>query len=212
MRDHNLGTPETYEGIALGEEAAVYGLVARCQGRMVDLARALIKRHGVPAMYDAHDIANEVLFQLIKGASRRKKPHFETSDEFWDYARVLMVRRILDARDGADSLKRGGPGRNGQSAKGQVESAPARGVERVEAELDDLPSQRASHESVIDGAMEVEWLIEELDDPSLKRIARLKYEGFTLREIAKATKLDEATVKRKLQDIRAIWEKYDPNA
>jgi hypothetical protein len=59
-------TPEAFDGIALGVDSAAHNLVSGCQGRIVDLAHKLVKRHGVPAAHDAYGIANRLTSELDK--------------------------------------------------------------------------------------------------------------------------------------------------
>jgi DNA-directed RNA polymerase specialized sigma24 family protein len=56
-------------------------------------------------------------------------------------------------------------------------------------------------------AEEVGRLLELLGDKDLRRVALWKLEGFTNKEIADKLKRSVATVERKLERIRSIWEK-----
>ena len=53
---------------------------------------------------------------------------------------------------------------------------------------------------------ECQLLWDGLDDPLLPQIAMYKFEGYTNQEIADMRECSLATVKRKVRQIRTIWE------
>ena len=57
---------------------------------------------------------------------------------------------------------------------------------------------------------QLEKLVDEFDDPQLKRIAHLKLEGYTNEEIAEELSTSTRTVIRKLKRIRKEWEEFSP--
>jgi DNA-directed RNA polymerase specialized sigma24 family protein len=174
---------------------------------MVKLARALIRRYGLQAVLDAEDAANAALYQVYKATSVGKPPRFEDDDGLWRFARVLVAREILDTRRRIGSVRRGGPGREREKpdVAGSEELVVDRGFVQADVELDKLQSRGVSAEDRVAGALEVEHLIAMLGDPMLKRIVRLRLEGYTDAEIAEETGQDRTTIYRKVRRIRDIW-------
>lgn len=182
-------------------------LASHCYERMVDLARSLIRRHGLPAVLDAEGAANAALYHFLTAASKGRSRKFETSEEFWQFTRLLILRRLLHVYDQNRGVKRGGSGRRKRRSTGQHDDGAGGGLTREEVDLDDLPSPHASHEAIVDAQMLVKRLVEGTRDPSLRNIAEMKLKGYTNEEVAQATNQDVSTVKRKLHDLRDRWEK-----
>ena len=184
---------------------------------MIDLARLLIRRHGMPTVLDAEGAANAALNHFLTAASKGRSRKFETSKGFWQFTRFLIRRRLLHDYDQHRTAKRGGAGRGSHRSAGGRGGGAGVGLTREEADLggltledvdlDGLPSRVASHEAVVDGQMLVKRLVEALRDPSLRAIAWMKLEGCTNEEVAKSANQDVSTVKRKLHFIREEWKR-----
>jgi DNA-directed RNA polymerase specialized sigma24 family protein len=200
-------TPDILEGIALGEEFAAQRLAGHCYERMIDMARSLIRRHGLPTVLDAEGAANAALYHFVTAPSKGSPRKFETSAEFWQFARLFILRYLLHGYDRHRAARRGGSGRRSRpSADGRGEVSDSERT-REEVDLDSLPSRLASHEAIVDGQIFVKRLVAGLRDPALRTIAQMKLEGSTNEEVALATNLDVSTVKRKLHDLRERWDK-----
>ena len=76
MRYTEPSTPDILEGIELGEECAAQRLAGHCFERMIEEARSLIRRHGLPAVLDAEGAANAALYHFLTTASRGKTRKF----------------------------------------------------------------------------------------------------------------------------------------
>jgi RNA polymerase sigma factor (sigma-70 family) len=185
-------------------------LAKRYSNRIVGLARSLIHRYGLQARIDPEDVANAMLYELHQAASKGNLPEHQPGDGLWRFTRLMVVRKIMEERKRHRSLKRGGSGRDQTATGSGDEPLVCRGLARIERELDTLPCRRPSPEQLVAGAMELERMIQALDEPSLRRIALLRFEGHTVEEIANRTKRDPSTIKRKLQQIRTIWNEWGP--
>jgi IS30 family transposase len=60
-------------------------------------------------------------------------------------------------------------------------------------------------EDLVIASMEEEQLTELLDDPELKHIAMMRFEGYSAREITGEIGQGHATVSRKILQIQSIW-------
>jgi DNA-directed RNA polymerase specialized sigma24 family protein len=66
-----------------------------------------------------------------------------------------------------------------------------------------------SPEVALEVADELERLVVQFDDPTLRTITQRKFEGFTNEEIAKELDCSPRTVIRKLNRIRQEWEEKE---
>jgi RNA polymerase sigma factor (sigma-70 family) len=198
-------SPKSDERALSCETPKLERLADECFGPMLKLARSLIRGFGLRGVIDAESSANAALHELYEAASAGKLAEFDDSDGLRRYARRLITQRILDERRRLRTVKRGGSGRAPSDTVGSEELVVNRGLVLADVDLESLQSRRISAEEHIIGMMEVEHLIDELGEPLLKKIARLRFEEYTDQEIAEKTGLARSSVHRKLQKIRAIW-------
>ncbi len=172
--------------------AEVAELVVRlCYPKAVQFATYRLRNRKVRVVYDAEDAANSALARVCHAAARGQLRSIDTRDRFWSLVRTVVSRRVLAAADREGALKRGG-----ESA-----SAP----NRDETPVDLIASPGLGPDLLAIGRIEVARLIEALGDPLLRRIAVLKFEGFTNAQIVEAVGRPGSTVERKLRVIREIW-------
>ncbi len=79
----------------LGATMTVDRMSDRCFPRMVHLARSLIRHYGFARTVDAEKVANAALYRLCKADGDGKLAEATTSDEFWKYTKLLLVRETL---------------------------------------------------------------------------------------------------------------------
>jgi len=179
-----------------------------CFKDLAKMARPLIRRFGLRAEIDAEDVANTALYWLCRAVDEGRAPGVQPDGEFGMFARVLLVRAVLQARRRARSLRRGGSA--GVEVVSGAEGAPpsSRCLHRLALDLDGLQATGPSVEDLVNASMEAEYLTERLDDPALKQVAAMRLQGYTVREIARKTRQGRATVNRKILQIRTIWRNW----
>ena len=192
------------KGPVAEQATAADRLAGRYFGRMVDLARVLIRRYRLQAVTDAEDAANVALYQLIKASARGGPQQTESGDDLWKLARLLVLRKLSRARRRSNRAKRGGSRPTARHEVDDDATGGARAFTRVEMELEGLQAVHVLPEEVVAGEIEVEHLIEGLGDSTLKSIVHMRLEGFTLQEIAEITKRDRKTISRKLKQIQEL--------
>jgi DNA-directed RNA polymerase specialized sigma24 family protein len=78
-------------------------------------------------------------------------------------------------------------------------------------DLQEYVGEEPSPEFALEVADELERLVLQFDDPTLRTITQRKLEGFTNDEIAKGLRCSPRTVIRKLNRIRQEWEEKELN-
>ncbi len=178
----NEGSITAWVGrLAAGDADAAGPLWDRYFRRMVALAAGRLP--GLAA--DAEDVALSAFFQFCRAASERRFARLGTRDDLWHVLVVLTARKAIDWRKRQGAQKRGGP-------------------------TGELPDDVAGpgNDPALQAAVadQVRLMFDQLDDPELREIARLKLDGHTNDEIAAKLGCTTRTVFRRLALIRDIWE------
>jgi DNA-directed RNA polymerase specialized sigma24 family protein len=185
-------------------------LSARYLRRMERLARPLVRFYQLQPTIGADDVANDALFRMFLLLASGRYRRVTTGGDHWPLARLLVRRRVHKHHDWLNRVRRGGPGKKKVARAGTAEPATGGPCSGDETDLDLLQSRWVSAEDVAAGTMDVELQIERLRDPMLKKILRMRLDGYTGHEIAVRTRLDRSTIGRKLKQIRNILRALDP--
>ncbi len=137
---------------------------------------------------DGEDVALSVLDSFFRGAAAGRFDRLDSRDDLWRLLVTIAARKANNAtRDGLRQ-KRGG----------LVDFDDARA-------LADVAGAEPSPEFAALVADESRRLFEALSDDSLRRVVRLRLEGYTNDEIATALDCGLRTVERKLALVRKRW-------
>jgi RNA polymerase sigma factor (sigma-70 family) len=194
-----------------GDDGAIDQIVSRYYGMMLVMADRLIRgAHLHEPDCDCDDAVNTTLFKLYQAARTGKIALIETGDDFWRLFRSVLKRTILHDRDRRARLKRGGPGMPRLPLHGRRDRTAVAGAEaphgfRRCGRLDELCSHRPPPEESAIAEDEIEWLLDLLNDPLLRRVAMMRAEELTNREIAQRLGLTTRSIRRKVAAIRQIW-------
>lgn len=183
-----------------GDEQAAEQLWARYFQRLMSFARKRMdgmKRRS----QDEEDIAIAALTTLLQGAKEGRFPGLQDRDGLWPLLAKITERKVINLWKQERTQKRGGGRVRGESVFGSPRpDEPGLGIEGVaEPVPEDAFSQLL--------CSECNHLMHQLDDDSLRLIARRRLEGFSNVEIAKEVGCVTRTIDRKLERIRAIWAK-----
>jgi len=149
---------------------------------------------------DEEDIALQAFASLCSGAADRRFPKLLDRDDLWQLLFVITERKAIDLIKSQNRQKRGGGAVRGESVFAEHEEDLAqRGIEQV-IDSEPTPAYAAL------AADECRCLLDQLRDESLRRVALMKLEGFTNKEVAEQLGCVERTVERKLEGIRCIWQ------
>ena len=153
---------------------------------------------GTPTrVLDGEDIAASVFESLWRGAQEGRFENIRHRDELWWLLLALVQRKTASHVRRETALKRGG--------NSVVESLSRR--DGAGRQLHELLSEEPTGEFVALFEEEYRRILDILRDDDLRRIAVLKIEGYTNREISVELGVATVTVTRKLKLIRATWER-----
>ena len=180
-----------------GDAEAVQPLWERYYDRLVALARA--KLQGLPRRAaDEEDVVLSAFNSFWKAAQAGRFPKLEDRDDLWQLLVVITARKAVDLREHEGRDKR--DWRRVQEAMAENPDASTADIlSRVVTSAEPDPAFAAQ---VAEQSRE---LLSGLPDDQLRRIAVMKMEGHTNREISRDLGVAEATVERRLARIRRNW-------
>jgi DNA-directed RNA polymerase specialized sigma24 family protein len=183
-------------GLKAGEAEAVRALWERYFADLVRLARARL-RAAPRASADEEDAALSAFDSLCRGAGQGRFPQLDDRADLWRVLVMITSRKAADIVQYERRLKRGG---------GHVQTEADLAVAALESGgIAQAPAREPSPELAALMAEECRRLFEMLTDESLRRVAGLRLEGYTDREIAERLGCGLSTVERRLRTIRAVW-------
>ena len=170
------------DGLGVGDESAVQQLWQRYFHRLVGLARK--KLHNAPQrVADEEDVALSAFASFCRAAELGRFPQLLDREGLWRLLVVITVRKVGHfVRD-----------------EGRRPTSPL--------DAEELLSPEPSPDLAVVAAEEHRRLLSCLGDPELASVATLRMEGYTVEEIAAYLRYTPRTIKRKLELIRAIWER-----
>jgi RNA polymerase sigma factor (sigma-70 family) len=179
-----------------GDHAAAEELWRRFCPRLLGLAKKVLKQRPLPVL-DAEDAAQSAFASFWRRAERGDFSREMDRNDLWRVLATITVRKARRnmARELAE--KRGG-GR----LKTEAEMFGADEEFRLEHILAAIPSR--------DFDLLCEELIGQLVSEELQSIALYKLMSYTNREIAQMLDCTERKIERKLQVIRATWQRNEP--
>jgi DNA-directed RNA polymerase specialized sigma24 family protein len=179
-----------------GDPAAALHLWEFFFRRLMALAR--LKLRDAPRQAaDEEDIALSVFDSFCRHAEQGRLPELSDRDDLWRFLVVLTVRKAQHLVRAETCQKRGGD-----------RGMPARGGDPDEASvLEQVLSREPTPDMAAQMAEDVGERLRRLGDRELEAIARLRMEGYTVEEIAQKLGYVVRSIKRKLQQIRRIWQK-----
>ena len=185
-----------------GDLAAAQPLWERYFQRLVRLARQKLRAgHRSGADADAEDAALSAFDSFCDGAARGRFPQLDDRDDLWRLLVTITTHKVTDHIRRHGRQKRGGGRILDEAALNGA--GPGGGP----AGLDALVGSEPTPAFAALVAEQYRRLLEGLGDASLRRIALLKMEGYTLDEIAAQLGCARRTVVNKLQLIRMRWER-----
>lgn len=180
-----------------GEPAAAQELWQRYFQRLVGMARK--KLRGSPRRFaDEEDVALSAFDSFCRQAEQGRVPQLHDRDSLWRLLVLLTTRKAAHQRRDQGRQKRGG---------GVTIHSETCGLSEDGAILEQIVSREPTPEFAAQFAEECQRLLRKLEDPELEAVALARMEGYSVEEIAAQHGYAARSIKRKLQLIRAIWEK-----
>ena len=137
---------------------------------------------------DGEDVALSVFDSFFRGAAAGRFDRLDSRDDLWRLLVTIAARKASNAQRDELRQKRGG----------SVVFAEPEILDRIAGE-----EPRPDFAALV--ADEARRLVESLADDSLREVVRLRLEGYTNDEVARALDCGLRTVERKLQVIRKRW-------
>ena len=180
-----------------GDQAAAQELWQRYFRRLAGLARQ--KLRGSPRrVADEEDVALSAFDSFCRQAEQGRFPQLHDRDSLWRLLVLLTTRKAAHQRRDQMRQKRGG---------GITVQSETCGAAEDGAILEQIVSREPTPEFAAQVAEECQFLLHKLEDAELEAVALARMEGYTVEEIGKQMGYAARSIKRKLQMIRAIWEK-----
>lgn len=198
MANHSIS--KLISGLKVGDDRATKEIWARYVARLVRIAHARLKSSPKRAA-DEDDVVVRAFAAFFKGIEAGRFSQLSDRNDLWQVLVMLTERHAIDQQRKEQAQKRGGGKVRGDS------------VFRADGEgfgFEQLEDPSPTPEFVMQTTEELELLLDELNDPVLRRVALLKLEGYTNEEIADKIERAVCTVERKLATIRDVWIEHRP--
>ena len=168
---------------------------AYCE-RLVTLARKRLRGER-RRDFDEEDVAISAFNSFFRAVKEQRLPKLDDRTDLWKILVVITARKVSGQRKRIKAEKRGGGRVRGESIFALNDDDQI-GIEQA---LGAEPTPEVAAEV----AETCQHMMEQLSDATLQRIAQLKLEGYSNREISEQLGCVERTVERKLERIRADW-------
>ncbi len=183
-------------GLKAGDPDAASRLWERYFADLVRLARGHLR--GAPrGAADEEDVALDAFEGLCRGVGQGHFPRLDDRDDLWRVLIMLTARRAATMVQRERRQKRGG-GRVVPEADLAADSLAVGGLAQA-------PASGPTPELAALMAEACRELLGSLPDESHRRVAELRLEGYTDREVADRLGCGLSTVERRMREIRAAW-------
>lgn len=178
-----------------GDAAGAQPLWERYFARMIHVARQRLAGTARAAA-DEEDVALSAFHSFCRAAAADRFPRLDDRSDLWQVLVVLTARKAHAERRRQWAAARGGTA----GPDGRRVAAPA------DVPLEQLVGDEPDPAMVALVGEQYDRLLAALPDDALRRIARLRLEGYTVPEIAAREGVTARTVERKLSLVRGFWE------
>lgn len=189
------------EGLRQGDQQATQLLWERYFSQLVRIAGSKLPL-SVRRDFDEEDVALSAFHSLCTGVKQGKFPKLDDRDNLWSLLVVITARKVMHRLRSATTQKRGGGRVIGETAFLGPSSEGGLNYPGI----NDVIGREPTAEFAAQVAEESERLLEILPDEPMRKLARLKMEGYGNKEAAQQLNCGLRTVERRLRLIRALWE------
>ena len=182
-----------------GDDEAIRKLWDRYFQRLVRLASKRLPGHQRRDV-DEEDVALSAFHTFCDRVGRGQFPELAGRDELWRLLVVITSRKALAVARNRACQKRGGGRVVGESALLEDPEAGEKGLAL-------FLGREPSPELAAQLAEDYRRLMDALGSHSLRTVAMMRLEGHNAGEIGRRLEISPRSVERKLQVIRAVWER-----
>ena len=184
---------EWIESLRAGDRRAATPLWNRFYTLLLQVARRRLNG-AARRVVDEEDLVTAAFASFFARMQEGQFPELRSRTEVWALLVTITDRKAVNCVRRHMSVKRGG---------GRVHNESTYGPQR-EDERETLLARVEGHTPSPDRIVSMSELLERLDD-ELRRIVRLKLDGFTNEEIAQVVNRSVATIERRLRLLRDTW-------
>ena len=153
-------------------------------------------------MIDEEDVVLSAFNSFCAGVAQGRFPELDDREGLWRLLVTVTARKAVAQLRWQHYQKRGGGAVRGDSVFLKAEDSSPAGFEQVFG-------REPNPEVAAAVAEEFGRLLDVLEDPTLRVLAYMKFEGFTNEDIADSLDCAVSTVERKLARIRKLWSRED---
>jgi DNA-directed RNA polymerase specialized sigma24 family protein len=193
------------DGLKAGDQEAARKLWEGYFHKLVGLVeRKLPVQSG--RVFDGEDVALSAFKSFCFGVAEERFPDLNDRGNLWAILVVIATRKAQAYVETQNRQKRGGGTVRGDSVfLGQEPAGELAG-------FDALVGKEPTPAFLAQAGEACERLLDSLGDETLRTIAVLKMQGFTIDEIADRTDCTKRAVQRRLEIIRRTWREEMPAA
>jgi DNA-directed RNA polymerase specialized sigma24 family protein len=155
--------------------------------------------------FDEEDVALSAFKSFCFGVAEERFPDLSDRGNLWAVLVVIATRKVQAYVSTQNRLKRGGGQVRGDSVFLGQEAEELAG-------FDALAGREPTPAFLVQAGEACEQLLAVLGDDTLRTIAVLKMQGFTIDEIAAQVGCTKRAVERRLEIIRRTWREQTPEA
>jgi RNA polymerase sigma factor (sigma-70 family) len=190
--------------LASGNSEAANGLWVQYFDKLVAYARR--KMQTMPRRHaDEEDVALSAMKSFCLGMAEHRFDQLSNRQDLWKLLVTIAARKVIAQQRYDHAEKRGGGRVHGESIfmAGEFDLGHGSGIGAV---LGREPTPELANLV----AEDFHRLLDSLDDETLRQIALLTLEGYTVQEIAARLGCVRRTIERKLERIRTKWSDEGP--
>jgi DNA-directed RNA polymerase specialized sigma24 family protein len=185
-------------GLKTGDQEAARKLWQGYFQKLVRLVERKLPAQGRRA-FDEEDVALSAFKSFCFGVAEERFPDLNDRGNLWAVLAVIATRKAQAYVETQNRLKRGGGQVRGESVfLGKADADELAG-------FDALAGKEPTPAFLAQAGEACENLLGALGDETLRNIAILKMQGFTIEEIAAQTGCTKRAVERRLEIIRRTW-------
>lgn len=195
---HESSVTDWIQQLRAGDSVAAQRLWERYFQQMVTLARRRLEG-AAKAMADEEDVALSAFRSFCLGARDGRFPQLLDSDSLWPLLMVITANKSVDLIRRNNRLRRGG--------RANVQRDNTNSAVSI---LNEIMSKEPTPEFAAEVADQLQRLLNKLrekGDDDLSRIALLRMDGFSHKEIADRIGCSVRSIDRKMIVIAQVWEK-----
>lgn len=183
-----------------GDDDAATQLWSYCYPRLRNYSRKKLPEH-LRRVLDEEDVALSAFKSFCLGAGKGAFAKIDNRDDLWKLLLCIAGRKAQGYVRHQNREKRGGGQIRGESIfNNEANSSREYGGIGDFADSSPTPAMMAQF------ADDAQQLIDMIQDDTVKTVALLRVEGYSVDEIAERMKCGKRTVERRLHLIRRTWE------